>query len=96
MSATLENKLTFHIGDASSDHAFLTNSEGYDIAVLKPTATERKLPEGHTLTPEQWQSIINLIDAAPDMLQALREIQANPNDPRCHRKAMDAINKATT
>jgi hypothetical protein len=35
-----------------------------------------------------------LIAAAPCLLQALREIQANPNDPRAHRTALDAIAKA--
>lgn len=36
-----------------------------------------------------------LIAAAPELLAALNRIQANPNDPRAHRQALDAINKAT-
>jgi hypothetical protein len=36
------------------------------------------------------------IAAAPFLLQALRELQANPNDPRAHRTALDAIKEATT
>ena len=36
-----------------------------------------------------------LIAAAPELLTALRELQANPNDPRAHRTAFDAIYKAT-
>jgi hypothetical protein len=36
-----------------------------------------------------------LIGAAPELLAALQELQANPNDPRAHRKALDTIAKAT-
>ena len=35
-----------------------------------------------------------LIAAAPELLEALEAIQANPNDPRAHRQALDAIKKA--
>ena len=35
-----------------------------------------------------------LIAAAPDLLKALEALQANPNDPLAHRKALDAIEKA--
>lgn len=31
---------------------------------------------------------------AADLLAALKGLQANPNDPRAHRAAMDAIKKA--
>jgi hypothetical protein len=37
-----------------------------------------------------------LIAAAPDLLAALREIQANPNDPRAHRTALDVLAKVGT
>jgi hypothetical protein len=57
---------------------------------------------GFTITPVKPrpgfdQDIPNfkLMATAPELLEALREIQANPNDPRCHRKAMDAMKKAT-
>lgn len=36
-----------------------------------------------------------LISAAPELLAALNGLQANPNDPYAHRKALDAIKKAT-
>ncbi len=32
-----------------------------------------------------------LIAAAPELLAALNNLQANPNDPRAHRQALDAI-----
>ena len=32
-----------------------------------------------------------LIAAAPELLAALNNLQANPNDPRAHRQAFDAI-----
>lgn len=37
----------------------------------------------------------HLIAAAPRLLAALRSLQANPNDPRAHRGALDAIAEAT-
>lgn len=36
----------------------------------------------------------SLIASAPDLLAALDNLQANPNDPRAHRVAMDAMRKA--
>ncbi len=38
---------------------------------------------------------IALVKSAPLLLTALRELQANPNDPRAHRTALDAIAAAT-
>jgi hypothetical protein len=35
-----------------------------------------------------------LIAAAPALLHALQHLQANPNDPRMHRQALDAISLA--
>jgi hypothetical protein len=36
-----------------------------------------------------------LAAAAPDLFWALNNLQANPNDPRAHRQALDAMAKAT-
>lgn len=36
-----------------------------------------------------------LLASAPKLLHALRELQANPNDPRAHRTALDAMATAT-
>jgi hypothetical protein len=39
---------------------------------------------------------MRLWSAAPELLAALRKLQANPNDPRAHRVALDAIALATS
>ncbi len=44
---------------------------------------------------EQARADIALMAAAPELLNALNNLQANPNDPRAHRMAFDAITKAT-
>ena len=40
------------------------------------------------------ESVANarMMAAAPMLLKALQHLQANPNDPRMHRQALDAIN----
>lgn len=35
-----------------------------------------------------------LIEAAPKLLVALERLQSNPNDPRAHREALDALRAA--
>ena len=35
---------------------------------------------------------VMMMAAAPILLKALQHLQANPNDPRMHRQALDAIN----
>jgi hypothetical protein len=48
-----------------------------------------------TQSSELSEAYTKLFAAAPALLKALRELQANPNDPRAHRIALDAINLAT-
>ncbi|MGX0136326.1 hypothetical protein [Cupriavidus metallidurans] len=43
----------------------------------------------------QLEADAQLLAAAPKLLAALRELQANPNDPRAHRTALDAMKLAT-
>lgn len=43
---------------------------------------------------EVLENSLRLASAAPELLAALKNIQANPNDPRAHRQAMDAMTKA--
>ena len=63
-----------NIGDANQESSFLTNNDGADVAVLSRVLTA-SVPSYHpTLTDEQWQQVIDLIDAAPDLLAALESI----------------------
>ena len=59
------------IGDAHPESAFLTNKNGYDVAVLRRVLPKNVTSEHQPLSDEQWQKMINLIDAAPDLLNAL-------------------------
>ena len=59
------------IDEAVEAAAFITNEEGYDVAILQRVL--EKSPAGESrLTDDEWQSLINLINAAPAMLDALR------------------------
>ena len=40
------------------------------------------------------EDVARLVAVAPRLLAALRKLQANPNDPRSHRVALDAIAEA--
>jgi len=90
-----------HVGDAGSDHAILTSAAGYDVAVLHPVTRDAPgLPPEHHLSPEEWQRIINLVDAAPAMLAALQTLAPRARDAKRLSKAdmlliWDAIEKAT-
>lgn len=70
------------IGDAHQEAAFLTNKYGYDVAVLSRVLSESVQSDHQTLTDEQWQRVIDLIDAAPDLLKALENMVScfNAND----------------
>ena len=41
------------------------------------------------------REVLDLIAAAPNLFRALNELQANPNDPRAHRVALDTLKKAS-
>lgn len=45
------------------------------------------------LTGQPSEANARLIALAPTLLAALRELQANPNDPRAHRTALDLFAK---
>lgn len=68
MKAPFEN-----IGDANQESAFLTNSEGYDVARLEriTPAEWPDLEPGNYLTDEEWQSVIDTANLAPSMATAL-------------------------
>jgi hypothetical protein len=66
-----------HVGDAGSNYAILTSAAGYDLAVLHPVTRDAPgLTPEHHLSPEEWQGIITLVDAAPAMLAALQALGA--------------------
>ena len=48
------------------------------------------------LAEEEVEANIALIAAAPDLLAALQYLQANPNDPRAHRVALNAMARVTS
>jgi hypothetical protein len=87
------------IDEANNTAAFITNDEGYDIAKLE--RIERpNLPS--MLTDDEWQQLVNLVNAAPAMLEALRYIatldtsqDASPEQCSAVLLAMEAIDKAT-
>ena len=65
------------VENADTDSALLTNAAGYDVAVLeRATLRAPGLPEEHHLSIYEWQGIINLVDAAPAMLEALESLCA--------------------
>jgi hypothetical protein len=45
-------------------------------------------------TDEEFTANADLIKAAPSLFHALNNLQANPNDPRAHRQALDALKLA--
>ena len=63
------------IGDANQESAFLTNEGGYDVAVLSRVLRESVPSDHQSLPDDQRQQLINLIDAAPDLLAVLREVR---------------------
>ncbi len=98
------------IDEANNVSAFITNEEGYDVAVLERVHRTALPP---MLTDAEWQSLINLINAAPAMLDALKcaladlegSLQAHnqtdwyAHDWEAHQQSIDearaAIAKAT-
>lgn len=89
------------IDEADNAAAFITNEEGYDVALLQRVL--EKSPAGEPrITDADWQSLVSLIAAAPAMLEALRYIagldtsqDASPAQCSAVAVAMEAIDKAT-
>ena len=89
------------IDEADNAAAFITNEEGYDVAVLQRVLEKSPVGEPR-ITDADWQSLVSLINAAPDMLEALRYIagldtsqDASPAQCSAVLVAMEAIDKAT-
>lgn len=53
------------IDEAVENAAFITNEEGYDVVTLSRNTGP------HRMSDSEWQSLVNLVNAAPAMLAAL-------------------------
>ena len=102
----------YTIGHADEYAGQLTNAAGYDIAEVvrhgrrvegddaAGWATSRGLPLEHHTTDAQWQELLRLLNAAPDLLEALRlcyyrwDDLDDEDDPLLGAKIARAIAKA--
>ena len=71
------NSLDLHIGDANKNDAFLSNSGEWDVAMLsRYTAASNAVGSDehvtHLLNDEQWQALINRVDAVDELVAAAR------------------------
>ena len=89
------------IDEANNAAAFITNEEGYDVALLQRVLEKSPVGEPR-ITDADWQSLVSLINAAPAMLEALRYIagldtsqDASPAQCSAVAVAMEAIDKST-
>jgi len=66
-----------NIGDAGTNHAFLTSSEGFDVARLEPITPEGLpgLDARNYLSPEEWQRTVDLVNHAPAMARFMVELR---------------------
>jgi hypothetical protein len=82
---------TWSVTEATQHAAFLSDAEGYDVAVLKRLPDE--LFESHaSLSGDEWQAVIDLVAAAPALLERLTAMvsgmececdTADPEHPLC-------------
>ena len=70
----------------------MTNAAGNIIANVNSESGPDIPPLVSTKMPRDANA--RLIAASPLLLAALDRLQANPNDPRAHRQALDALNAA--
>lgn len=59
------------VTEATEQAAFLSDADGYDVAVLRVLPDEL-FETGSPLNGEEWQSMVDLVAAAPDLLGACR------------------------
>lgn len=67
----------------NEDSAMLTGRDGFDKATIRrimPSEVADPEFKAALLTDEQWQEMLNLIDAAPKMATALRIIKSTVDD----------------
>lgn len=91
------SKLTFKphgaVGDCTEKVAFIANKDGYDIANLHRVVGN---PE-HNPSDAEWQSLIDLVNAAPALLAALRDLcdaYAGTEDGSDSQNCLDAYGRA--
>lgn len=98
--------MTLHVAEATNYCAYLSKPDGFDIVTLHRVLPDEVTDPEHKsacLTDAEWQSVINLMDAAPRLLSALRDVledsdAGNAETPETSRwpAAHAAILAATT
>lgn len=71
--------------DAGIEDVFLSNSDGHDVAVLqrlRRTEDRNGYRTDDPLSDEQWQGMIDLVAAAPELLEALKILRTQIGDYR--------------
>lgn len=61
------------IDEANNTAAYITNEEGYDVALLQRVLEKSPVGEPR-ITDADWQSLVSLINAAPALLAALTQL----------------------
>ena len=85
-------------GAANADGLRCADNDGWQIAdcAVGVTSVDGELLD---LTAKEQRAnaafIVRACNGWYELIAALRELQANPNDPRAHRTALDAIAKAS-
>lgn len=63
-----------NVGEANEHYAFLTGGDGHDKATLMRRTLHTHDPAGlPVLNDDEWQAMIWLINAAPELLRVLRQ-----------------------
>jgi NRPS condensation-like uncharacterized protein len=87
-----------NIGDVNENSACFTDSNGHDVAWLTRVMRSDVPPTATTLTDDQWQQTINLINVAPQLLESLeaavRSANADEYETCWYATARRAISKA--
>lgn len=89
-------KKTAMVDPTAGPLTWKAQGEANDYAMLMDGDWLAIIRQNGRLMPAKQEANMRLWAASPKLLGALRELQANPNDPRAHRLALDAIKLATT
>jgi hypothetical protein len=72
-----EDRAFTHVEESNNNCSFLCNEDGLDIATLHRVRPDEVSDTDHKaacLSDKGWQATVNLVAAAPAMLEALQEI----------------------